>query len=201
VSAGGRIQSAVLKAPPRITADAQKFKGFTFTEVRLTFDFDGTVEGLPDPVRETTLNQLKRDLTEKTTLWIGTDGTRVVRVVAKDWAAASALLDRLLAGTDTLGDTDGYQATRKNLPADASLLLMFDTGQNLAPFSEMMSGFGDALPRFPKFKRLKPGKGDATFIGTVVALKGDTATADVFVPTAALAMGYKLVGGVNRNTE
>lgn len=201
MSAGGRLQSVVLKDAPKVTEAARKHKGFTFTEVRLSFDFDATVKDLPDGLKEVTRAQIKRLVTEKSTVWVGTDGKTVVQVLAKDWDAAAAALDRFLGGQKTIGDTAGYKLTRQNLPADASLLLLLETGQTATALLDTLRGMQGAVPDLPKIGKVKPLKGEPTFLGIAVTLKGDTATANLFVPGTAIAAGRTLFSDLFKKVE
>jgi hypothetical protein len=201
MSAGGRVHSVILKDAPKVAAGARKHQGFTFTEVRLAFDFEATVRDLPEAVKENTLAQLKRTVAEKMTVWIGTDGQRLVQVSGKDWSAASSALDRFIEVKESLGATEGYKLTRKNLPPDASLLMMFETAQTLTSILDALRALEGAIPDFPKIGKIKPIKGDPTFIGVAVTLKGDTATANLFVPAPAIAVARKLLENLFRNIE
>lgn len=201
VSAGGRVQSVVLKDAPKVVADAKKYKEFALTEVRLSFDFDATVKDLPDGLKESTLAQVKRVVTEKMSVWIGTDGTTVVQVSAKDWDAASGTLDQFFQNTKTVGATEGYKLTRKHLPADTSIVLLLETGSTLSMVLESLSALEGAIPDFPKLGKIKPPGGEPTFIGIAVTLKGDTATANVFVPVKAISAGRKLLDNLFKNIE
>ena len=89
MSPGGRVLTAVLKEAPKVTKGARKHRDFTFTEIRLAFDFEATVQDLPEGVKETTLAQLKRMVSEKMTVWVGTDGKSLVQASATDWTAAA----------------------------------------------------------------------------------------------------------------
>src|SRR5262249_43850690 len=94
MSAGGRLHSVVLKDDPKVTEGARKHGGFTFAEVRLSFDFEATVKDLPEGVRESTLAQIKRMVSEKMRVWIGTDGKTVVQGMAPTWKHAVSTLDK-----------------------------------------------------------------------------------------------------------
>jgi hypothetical protein len=201
MSAGGRIQSVVLKDAPKTFANARKYKGFTFTEVRLSYDFEATVRDLPENLRENTLAQIKRTVGEKMLVWIGTDGKSVVELSGKNWDTASSALERFFEGKEPLGDTDGYKLTRKNLPADASLLMMFETAETLTMLLDTLRALEGTIPDFPKIGKIKPLKGDHTFIGVAVTLKGDTASANLFVPTPAIAAGRKMLENLFKNIE
>jgi hypothetical protein len=201
MAAGGRVQSVVLKDAPKVAANARKHQGFTFTEVRLAFDFEATVKDLPDALRENTLAQIKRTVSEKMTVWIGTDGQRVVQMSATDWTAASSALDRFVEAKKPIGDTDGFKLTRKNLPQDASLMMLFETAQTLTIVIDSLRALEGVVPDFPKIGKIKPIKGDPTFIGVAITLKGDTATANLFVPAPAIAGARKMLENLFRNIE
>lgn len=201
MTAGGRVMAAVLKDAPKPKAGAQKHQGFTFTEIKLAFDFDATVKDLPDGVRESTLAQLKNNLSEKTTVWVGTDGKSVVQAMGKDWDAVAGALDGYLEGKKTLADTAGYKLTRKNLPPEASYMMLMETGQTLTTLMESARAMEGAIPGFPKVGAVKPIKGDASFIGLAVTLKGDAATFNVFVPAAAVGTARKMLDGIIKKAD
>ncbi|MBM3982908.1 MAG: hypothetical protein FJ304_22080 [Planctomycetes bacterium] len=201
VSAGGRIQSVVLKDAPKVVADAKTYKDFSFTEVKLAFDFDATVKDLPDALKENTLSQVKRLVAEKMSAWVGTDGKTVIQVSAKDWDAAAGALDRYFEGLKPVGATEGYKLTRKNLPADASILMMLETGSTLTALLDALRAMEGAIPDFPKIGKIKPLEGEPTYIGVAVTLKGDTATANLFVPAKAVAGARKLLDNLFKTIE
>ena len=201
MSAGGRVSTAVLKDAPKVTKDARKHAGFTFSEVKLAFDFEATVKELPDGAKEAALVQLKRSMSEKTTVWVGTDGKTVLQVTAKDWAAATAAIDGYLDAKKPVGDTAGFKLTRKNLPADASVLIMVETGHTITVMLDSLRALEDVVPDFPKIGKVPPLKGKPSFIGLAVTLKGDTATVNAFVPGAAVAAGRKVVADLLKKID
>jgi hypothetical protein len=201
VGAGGKVYAVVQKDAPKPKADARKHRDFTFTEVKLSFDFDATVKELPDGVREATLAQLKNAISDKATAWVGTDGKSVVHAVAADWKAVTTALDAYLDGKTPLADTAGYKLTRKNLPPDASYLSLVETGQTLTSLLAMAQTMEGAIPGFPKLGTVKPLKGDPSFVGVAVTLKGDAATANVFVPAAAIGTARKMIDGLIKKVE
>ncbi|HUR55440.1 MAG TPA: hypothetical protein VMZ71_15000, partial [Gemmataceae bacterium] len=201
MAAGGRISTVVLKDKPKVAEDARKHTGFTFAEVNLSFDFEATVASLPEMVRESTLASLKRVANERTTMWVGTDGKSVVTVTAKDWAAASKLLDDKLGATATVGGEAGFQLTRKNLPATANMITLAETSQMIVGLAEQMKAVGESLPGFPAIGAVKPVKGEPTYMGFAVVFKGDTATVDGFFPGAALAVAHKMLLPLFKNIE
>jgi hypothetical protein len=201
--ANGRISTMVLKEKPVVTENARQHTGFKFAEVKLAFDFEATVASLPEQVRESTTAALKRVAKERTTMWVGTDGKAVVSVTAKDWDAASALLEDKLGGKAAVGGVDGFKATRKNLPAAANMLSLSETSQMIIGLVEQAKSVGEAIPGggFPAIGGVKAVKGEPTFVGFAVVFKGDTATVDGFLPVAALGVAHKMLLPLFRNIE
>lgn len=201
VPAGGRIGTVVLKSAPKVIADAEKYKGFTFTEIKLQFDFDATVAALPEELKEATLEALKKSNAEKTNLWIGTDGQKVIQVTGKDWAAAKSTLESYLDAKQFVGDDKAFKVTRDHLPADATIVVMGETASTMKTMFEQTQAMAKAMPGFPQIGSLKTVKGDPTYLGMAVSLKGDVIGLTVFVPTGSIAVGRKLLDGVFRNVE
>ncbi|HEY3789783.1 MAG TPA: hypothetical protein VGL71_13055, partial [Urbifossiella sp.] len=181
LESGGKVSTIALKQKPTVTNKAATFRDFTFTEVKLVFDFAATVEALPEPARDAAIAQFKRMMKEKTTFWLGTDGKVVVQMTAKDFNAAKKMLGDYLDDTDAVGSDPGFLLARKNLPADVSLLYMLETGQVVSMLVEQAKAVGQAIPGgagFPPFGSVKPVKGEATYIGVAVTLKPQTAGFD-----------------------
>lgn len=203
MAAESKIGSVVLKEKPKVTHKAVSHRGFTFSEVRVMFDFAATVEALPEQLRENALKQFKRQLKEKTTIWVGTDGKLVAELTAPDWDAAKKLLDDYLDGKNTIGSDPGFQLTRKNLPADATAIYLIETAQVITMLVEQAKGIGQAIPGggFPQLGSVKPAKGEPTYLGVALTLKPQVGTADLFVPGTAMNVAAKMLANVLRNVQ
>lgn len=205
LGAGAKANTIVLKEKPKVTYDAQTHRGFTFAEVGVVYDFDATVEALPENVRETTLNSLKRMAKEKTTLWIGTDGKAVATLTGKDWAAAKKLLDEYLDGNAAVGAEAGFKLTRKNLPADATAVYLVETAQTLEALTEQAKAAAAAMPGgggpLGNLGKLGKGEGELTYVGFALTLKGQVAAVDLFVPGPAMNVASKMLAPLFRNVE
>ena len=202
MSNGSRFANIILKEKAKVTEAAQSHRGFAFTEVRLNFDFAATVERLPDTVRDSTLNSLKRMMKEKTMLWVGTDGKVVVTLTGKDWDAAKKLLDDYLDDKGGVGGEAGFRVTRKNLPADATAVYLFETGQVLVMLVEQVKAAGAAIPGgLPPIGDVKPVKGEPTYLGVAVTLKPKVATFDAFMPGTAMNVATKMLVPLFRKVE
>jgi len=195
LSAGGKFLNLVLKDKPKVTEAAQKYRGFTLTEVRLTVDFAATVEALPETVREATLTSLKRVMKEKSVSWLGTDGKVVVQVSAKDWDAAKKVIDDYLDGKATIGSESGFQAARKNLPAEATAVYLTETNQMLIGLLEQLKTVAAQIPGggLPPIGTPKAVKGPSTYIGMAVTLKPQVATLDGFFPGGAMNVATRML--------
>jgi len=205
VPAGGRVHDIVVKQKPTVTEKAQTIGGFTLTEIQVVYDFEATVKDLPDNVREATLSGMKRMTREKVTYWIGTDGKVFVQLTGKDWDAARKSLDQYLSGNSIVASAPGYQVTRKNLPATANVLLLFETGELIVSLLEQAKSAADSLPGggggLPPIGKVKPVKGEPTYVGLAVTLKQEIATIDVFVPGTALNVAAKMLTQLFKNVD
>jgi hypothetical protein len=196
VGAGGRVFGVVQKNAAKVTPGARKHRGFAFTEIQLALDFAATAEALPEPLRDTTIAQLKRVITEKSSVWIGTDGKSVVQAMGTDWNACTKALDAFIDGKKQLGDAPGYKLTRKHLPADANMLVLMETGQTIQALFDSAGGIAAVVPGFPQLGKLKPAGGEPSYIGFAVTLKNDAAGVTLFVPGTAIATGRKMLADV-----
>jgi hypothetical protein len=199
----GKFGGLVLKAKPTVTAKAQSHRELSFTEIKMSFDFAASVEGLPEAARDAALAQFKRLASEKTTLWMASDGKAVIQIGAKDWATAKSLLDEYLDAKTVIGSDAGFQAVRKNLPEQASLLYLLETGEAVTALVEQAKTVGQSIPGggFPALGSTKPVKGDPTYLGFALTLKPQVATAELFVPGTAMNVAVKMIAPLFRNVE
>src|SRR5262249_540075 len=125
---GATFQNAAIKGKPEVQENAESYKGFKFHYARIVFDLDKLAEAIPaggDAVKKT----MKKLLSEDLKSWFGTDGKRYVTLIAKDWTAAKSVLDNYLNGSPSLGSDPAYAATRKQLPSEATVLMLADAGK------------------------------------------------------------------------
>jgi hypothetical protein len=201
IPAGGKVNSVVLKSAPRLNIDVEKHQGFTFTEVRLQFDLDATVASLPEAGRDVTLENLKRTVPEKMALWLGSNGKVVINITAPDWTAAKTILDKYLDAHETIGTDPGFKATRDQLPTQATMLVIAETGSTLTGLLDSVRAVAQAIPGVPQIGSIKAPKGEPTFVGFAITMKDDTIGMTAFVPTGAIAVGRKMLEGLLRNVE
>jgi hypothetical protein len=202
VAAGGRINGIVVKTAPRVSDEAETYRDFTFSSIVLTHDFEASVAGLPEPARDAALDQFKRAVTEKMTQWVGTDGKLLVRVIAKDWKAASEMLAKYVDGKGTLGASAGFKRVREQLPPEANFLLIADVEAAITGAVASVKSVTDVIPGIPKIGPLKKlPEGDAAYVGLAVTLKGDTATVTAFVPVEAIRAGRNILESLFKKFE
>jgi hypothetical protein len=192
----------VTKEKTRVADGAQSHRGFTFAEIKLAFDFEAMVAPLPEPVRESTLANLKRMVKERMTYWIGTDGKAVATLTAADWAAASKLLDEYLDGSAGVGGEAGFKTARSNLPADATAVYLAETSQTLTMLMDQAKAAMAAAPGGGRaIGKLTPVQGEPTYVGFALTLKPQTAGVDVFVPGTAMNVAARMLAGAFRRIE
>src|SRR5581483_84082 len=129
-------------------------------------------------------------------MWFGTNGKQVVTVTAKDWDAAKARLDAYLSGSKPLGKDPAYQATRKQLPAEATVIALADAGRFTIAFGDYMLGLFKAMQNQLPFNlpdAMKPVKTKTSYLGFAVTLKPQTAAFDMFLPVTGVQEIRKVV--------
>lgn len=104
----------------KIEQGAQKHRGFSFDHMVATLDFD-KVAG-PNPAGAASLRATFGGDSMNT--WLGTDGQRVIQVMAPSWDDARARIDAFLDGKASIGATAGYKAVRSRLPEQSTVLML-----------------------------------------------------------------------------
>jgi hypothetical protein len=136
----------------------------------------------------------KRANKERSTTWIGTDGKVVYHLSAPDWPTAQKALESFLDGNAGVGADAGYQLTRKNLPSEATAIMLFETQSLITMLldyaRETMKSIPADLPPLGKPKAIKT---DATYIGVALTLKPQSVTLDLFVPTTSMNVAARML--------
>jgi hypothetical protein len=188
LTGGATYSNLVLKQNPEVTEGDKKHAGFTLHAAGIEVDYAASVRDLADEAaKEVAIAAMKKLVPEKQTVWFGHDGKRFVQVSAKDWAVAKKLLDGFTDPKARVGDDPAFAATRKQLPAEAGYLSLFDTAETLGAISDYLGMFGEAVP-VPgvELPRLVKPKGDPTFVGVAFTVQPRSARFDLFVPTGAV---------------
>jgi hypothetical protein len=185
---GGSFQNAYIKGKPEIKEDAQEHKGFKLNSIHITWDLDKFADAVPGG-GDAAKAAIKKLIGEELRLWFGTDGKRVVTVTAKSWEAAQKRLDTFLAGDKTLAKDPAFDATRKHLPAEASLLMLADAGRFTHAMVDYMLSLFKAMPNQLPFNlpdQVPDVKTKTSFLGFAVVLRPESGGFDLFVPTTAV---------------
>ncbi len=196
LTGGASYSNVLIKGRPDVTEAAEKHKGFTLHRAELKMDFEATAEKIPNEAqREAAIASMKRLAPEKLVQWFGSDGKRFVAVTAPDWATAKALLDGAVDKKATAAGDAAFAATRKQLPAEAGTITLFDAVKGLSFVGEYLEGLGGAIPGLPiDLPKIGKVKGDPVYLGFAVGLNGDTARVDVFVPVGAVKLVRQAFG-------
>lgn len=160
---GGHVQGWRLRTRPGVREAAEQHRGFTFTEIRLHFDWDEELEEFPDAQRDVARDILRRIVPERISMWVGlvekNQQKELVELWASNWDEARKLLDRFLDGKELLASRPEYALLGDRL-ANNSGMDIFDL-RALAPvawdFFELFSLEQNLLPspRKPKLMDTK----------------------------------------------
>jgi hypothetical protein len=194
----GSSFTGVLKNKPEIKARAEKYRNFELTRVKMTWDIDKMVEGAgpaanTEEGKKAMTAMMKSMLGEGVTVWFGSDGKNMVKVMAPDWSTAKAILDSYFDKKATIGDSEAFKETRKHLPAEATLLYLVDVPQYAVLIGQAME------PMFASMQLpIPPGafrpavKGKTCYIGLAVTLQPLQGSFDFWLPGKAANEVYKM---------
>ena len=192
-------ESVPLKSKPEITENAETAGDFKLTKVKLEFDFDKAVEKLPENTREAAKATMMRIAGEKTNVWIGASGKKVIHVTAKDWKGAKALIEEYLDAKNPLEKDESFATTRKQLPDEATILLAADSARFLQFMYDLVKDqIPGGLPGLPggALPELKAPMGKPSYFGMAVVMKAEYVSFGLFVPATAVAQVRKMLSNL-----
>jgi hypothetical protein len=191
---GGVFQNTPVKGKPEIKPNAEEYKGFKFHYARLVWDFDKLADAIPGGA-DAMKGPMKKLMGEDLKTWFGTDGRRYLSVSAKDWATGKATIDTYLAGGEKLATEPAFTATRTQLPAETSLLMLADAGKFTHVMADYMLAMFKAMPVLP-FNlpdEVKPVATRTSYLGFASTFRPEHGSLDVFVPATAMQEIRKVV--------
>lgn len=175
-----------------VKPEAQKHRGFTLHHIELVWDFEKMMADNPLGGKEMA-DAMKKMMGEGLNVWFGTDGKLVVQASAKTWAEAQKSLDNFLDGKSPVGKDAAFQAARKELPAQANVLMLYDVPQLMESLRTMFTTMFRALGQGEV--KVEPAKEQAKpfFLGVALLLKAESVAADVWIPAPTAREVQKLI--------
>jgi hypothetical protein len=195
--AGAAFQSGFLKDKPVVKRNAEKYGGFELSSVELDWDLEKMVEGsgpgkeLPEEARKQLAAAMKSLLGERLRCWIGTDGKVLLQVTAPDWPAARALLDAYTKGGDGAGADETFRLARKELPGEATLLVLVDPVPYVGALLKIARPLIEANAPLPIRLPEAPARWKPAFAGKSLTLRPERASLDVFFSATAAHALFK----------
>jgi len=197
LSNSGSFSGMPFKEKPVIKENAETVGDLKLNYVQFAFDFDKAVEKLPEAGREAAKAAMMRMADDVSTVWIGHTGNKVIQVAAKEFKTAKATIEDYLAGRNALTSDDAFQTTRKQLPADATMLFMGDTARVVELMASLIKdqlGAAGGIPGLPvAIPDLKAPKGKPAYSGIALTFKSEYVTFDMFVPVVAVQQVRKML--------
>ena len=195
MGAGGGFGNVAFKEKPEVKANAEKYNDVSFTSIHMVWDFDKMMAAggatLPDATRKQLIEGMKKLLGEEVTSWIGSDGKALIQVTAKDWDEAKTILDAYTKGTGAVGADAGFAAARKQLPDQATALVLIDAalaGERILDFAKpLLQSSGTTLP--PNYPAAAKGK--SGFVGFSLTLRSEGGAIDMVVTADAVRQVYQ----------
>lgn len=197
---GESFMNIALKTKPDVKADAQSFKDFKLHSTSMVWDYEKTMEKqggkqLPEEMRKEMAESMKKLMGDGAKIWFGTDRKSFVQITAKDWEAAQDFLNQYLDGKTAIKNQKAFLETRKQLPAEVTLLSMLDA----LPYCQAMGNYlltmmkAMPLPLAIPIATLPAVKGDPAYLGMAVTLESGYGGMDFWLPASAVKEVRKLV--------
>jgi len=190
-----------LKGKPIIQRDAAKANGFTFHHVQLAWDLAKFVEAFPEELRDVMKESLQKQMGDEMKLWFGTDGKQLLQVNAKDWTAASKIVQDYVEGKATLAKEAAFTSLQKKLPDEGSLLLLLNPAKMALMIAQSAGAALRGLPNAPPIGEPKIPDGPPSYIGLVAASQAKNGTLDVWVSAAAIKTMVEVIKPVIPNLD
>jgi hypothetical protein len=146
----------------KVDRDIESYRGMKFTRVVATIDLDklGQVGG-NNPAQLESMKSMLQSMYNGDTLtyWYGSDGKRLLQVMAPTWESVKSQIDGYMNKEDGIGKTPAFKAVRSELPEQGSLLVMIESqsiarwyaGLFAAMFKNPNLKVGDDIPKEPAF--------------------------------------------------
>jgi hypothetical protein len=196
LKAGSTIQTAVLKKAPDVKEGAEKYAGFTFHHVTLSWDLEKMAAQssggapLPEETRKQLADAMKKVMGEESRVWFGSNGKTYLQVTARDWEAAKKVIDS--RGKGGVAATKAFQKARKEMPAEATVLALVDVVRYLGAVSEVIKPLlGGVLPLPPGVPAVE--KAQPSYVGASATLQRRGGSFDAVITASAVQEFYKAV--------
>lgn len=163
----------------KITSGAETYRGFSYTRIDATLDFDKFAKLQPgNPAFAESMKSFYGG--EKMTTWIGVGDKQFIQLVAPTWTEARSQIDAYDKGEDCVGSTSGFKATRAKLPRQASVLMLMSAQGYIQQLTSQLSTMMPNASKQPPTDMSK----DPALIGFSLAPSGaDAIEFQLFVPS------------------
>lgn len=184
---GVTFQSAAIKGKPEIKEDSESYRNFKFNYVKIAWDLDKLADQVPgagDEIKKA----VQKFMGDGIEVWFGTDGKQFLQVSARNWDDAKTLIDSFLDGKSPVSQETAYGLTRKQLPADATMLMFADgakftmsMGDYLLSMIRNMPGLPINLP--PNMKHVDT---ETSYLGMAVVMQPEHGSFEFFLPVKSI---------------
>jgi hypothetical protein len=183
----GGTQGSQVQGEPKVRANAEKHRGFKLHSVSMAWDFDKMVNPksgeLPEAMKARMTEAFRKLMGEGMNVWFGSDGKSFVQITARDWDSARKLLDNYLDGKDTVAGTASFKEARKNLPAEATAVLVFDMARYVEFIVQLTRAM---LPKDANAPEVKVAAGKYSYFGLSATLQPQRCQVDVWLAGSSL---------------
>src|SRR5262249_6034525 len=108
----------------KVDPTSQTYRGMTFTHASGIMDPEKLAELVGNnPQQQESMKAMFGD--GRLSYWYGTDGKRLLQVMAPNWEEARSFIDSYLDGSRGIGRSAGFKAVRGELPERAGMVLLY----------------------------------------------------------------------------
>jgi hypothetical protein len=180
-----------LKDKPEVKEKVLRYRNMDLTYAHLGFDVERMLADVPEPARRPMIAGLKKLMGDGVSVWFGSDGHTYIRATGKEWVGAKRLLDQYYASDGAVGKDESFAAVRKELPAEASAMVLIDAVQFGGFLMDYFRPVAEALGGPAAGMKLPTIKGKPAFVGAAYTVRPERLDGDLFVSADAVKQLYK----------
>ena len=155
LGAGDWFLYGLLKEKPEIKTKVVRYRNMDVTYAHLVFDWDRMLADVPPPDGRQFAVALKKLMGDGVGVWFGADGKTLVQATGKDWFAAKRQLDQYFASEGAVGKDESFAAVRKELPAEASAVVLIDAVQLTGTYLDFLRPLAESWNSRVKLPTIK----------------------------------------------
>ncbi|MFM9960604.1 MAG: hypothetical protein ACKV2Q_05205 [Planctomycetaceae bacterium] len=195
--AGTILNAGVLREKPILLKRAHNRHGFQLHQARFRWDFKRMAQAYETSHLDAV--DLRQLISREGNCWFGSNGKVFAELTGSDWYSAQAYLEEFVRQEHPLKQDPAFQAARRQLPANVSLLGFLDVnfGVQTALANVLLRAGNKITPQFASslnelLVENQP-VGASGYFGGAAVLEPDRVSVEAWIPAAALGRGQEVL--------